>query len=110
MQLDDDFNKQYRQYSQVDNIIKSGYSLLNLQYFFTVGKDEVKCWPIKTNTRAQDAAGQIHTDFVKGFISADVISFNSFQALAQSAITLFKKNIKKENKDYIVQDGDIIEF
>lgn len=90
------------------NIIWSGYKLLNLIHFFTVGTDEVKCWTIKNQMIASEAAGLIHTDFSKYFVSADVISYEDF--LKCGGPERLTKSCKKEGKQYIIKDGDIINF
>merc|ERR1711872_854619 len=82
-------------------IIKSGFSALRLQYFFTAGKDEVKAWTIQKGTKAPGAAGKIHTDFEKGFIMAEVMKFVDFKEAGK---------YKQNGKEYVVEDGDIIFF
>ncbi|MBS3819323.1 YchF family ATPase [bacterium] len=90
--------------------LKSSYELLQVITFFTIGKKEVKAWTIKENTPALKAAGAVHTDMEKGFIKAEVISwedlikFRSFQKAREQAA------VRLEGKDYIVQDGDVIFF
>mgnify|MGYP000249321763 CR=1 FL=1 len=64
--------------SMVPKIIKAGYQALDLVYFFTAGEDEVRCWTIRRNTKAPQAAGVIHTDFEKGFICAEVMKYTDF--------------------------------
>lgn len=89
-------------HSQLNNIITAGYDLLDLCYFFTTGRDEVKCWTIRKESRAQDAAGVIHTDFIKGFIGAEVMGFQEFKELGEDGIDKLSKKARKEGKDYIV--------
>lgn len=80
--------------SQIDNIIHSGYELLEIIHFFTVGKDEVKAWAIRKNDTAVDAAGSIHTDFTKGFISAEVLHSDKLIANPK-LMEKFEKSMKK---------------
>ncbi|EAR95036.2 GTP-binding protein YchF (macronuclear) [Tetrahymena thermophila SB210] len=96
--------------SQLKNIILNGYSLLNMCHFFTVGTDEVRAWTIKKNSTAPKAASVIHTDFEKGFISAEVLSYKEFEGFGSNGVEKLKKSFRKEGKDYIVQDGDIVHF
>lgn len=96
--------------SQLHSIIINGYSLLNMSHFFTVGSDEVRAWTIKKNSTAPKAASVIHTDFEKGFISAEVMAYKDFEALGTNGVEKLKKSFRKEGKDYIVQDGDIVHF
>lgn len=67
--------------SQVSNIIKTGYKLMDLIYFFTAGDDEVKCWSLRRLSKAPQAAGRIHTDFERGFICAETMSYDDFVRL-----------------------------
>lgn len=73
-----------------------------MNHFFTVGSDEVRAWTIKKNSTAPKAASVIHTDFEKGFISAEVMAYKDFEALGPSGVDKLKKNFRKEGKDYIV--------
>nr|QES95434.1 GTP-binding protein [Philasterides dicentrarchi] len=92
---------------KITEIITNGYKLLDLSHYFTVGKDEVRCWTIRKNSTAPQAASVIHTDFEKGFVSAEVIHFDEF---IQHPLEKVQKKFRKEGKEYIVQDGDIIHF
>merc|ERR1712156_502734 len=96
--------------SVLPKIIKSGYSLLQLEYFFTAGKDEVKAWTIQKGTKAPGAAGKIHTDFEKGFIMAEVMKFDDFKENGSEAATKAAGKYRQEGKQYVVHDGDIIFF
>ncbi len=96
--------------SGLDRIIKEGYSLLGLISFLTSGKDEVRAWTIKQGTKAPQAAGKIHTDFEKGFIRAEVVSFNDLMACGSMNGAKEKGLVRLEGKEYVVQDGDIILF
>lgn len=94
----------------LNRIIKSGYSLLELITFFTIGPKEAHAWTVAQNATAPNAAGEIHTDFEKGFIRAETISCNDFieHKGEQSSKTAGKMRL--EGKDYLVQDGDIFHF
>ena len=94
----------------VHNLIQSTYKILNLQTYFTAGKKEVKAWTITKGTKAPKAAGVIHTDFEKGFIRAEVISYSDFNLLESEVMCKESGKMKIQGKDYIVQDGDIIHF
>lgn len=89
--------------SAIDKVIRASYYELGLHSYFTVGKKEAKMWTIKKGTNTKKSAGVIHSDFEKGFIKAEVISYNDY-------IQQKKNNVRIEGKDYIVQDGDIINF
>jgi GTP-binding protein YchF len=92
-------------------IIRAAFSLLGRMSFFTVGEDEVKAWVIPVGTKAPKAAGAIHNDFERGFIKAEVMSFEDFMAHGGSqAHVKSAGRLRLEGKDYIVQDGDIITF
>merc|ERR1719403_147930 len=91
-------------------IIKAGFSILQLQYFFTAGADEVKAWTIQKGTKAPGAAGKIHTDFEKGFIMAEVMKFDDFKENGSEAATKAAGKYRQEGKQYVVHDGDIIFF
>jgi obg-like ATPase 1 len=100
--------------SALPRIVKVGYNVLNLQYFFTAGEDEVRCWTIPAGATAPEAAGAIHTDFERGFIKAEVCSFDDFKSLCGGMKSM--ANIKaagryrQEGRNYIMQDGDIVHF
>ena len=94
----------------VHHLIQSTYRLLNLQTFFTVGKKEVRAWTIIKGTKASQAAGVIHSDFEKGFIRAEVISYNNFIELGSEQACKEAGKLSVEGKDYIVKDGDILFF
>ena len=96
--------------SAMDRVIKQSYELLGLVSFFTVGNDEVKAWTIKKETQAVDAAGMIHTDMQKGFIRAEVVSYEDLMDAGTYHQARKKGNIRLEGKTYEVQDGDIITF
>ena len=93
-----------------DRFIQTAYSALNLISFLTAGKDECRAWTIENHTRAQDAAGKIHTDISRGFIRAEVIAFEDFQKYGDEQKAKAAGRYRLEGKDYIVRDGDIINF
>ena len=84
--------------------------MLNLQTYFTAGKKEVKAWTIKKVTRAPQAAGVIHTDFEKGFIRAETVSYEDFIEYDGWLKSKEAGKMRLEGKDYIVKDGDILNF
>ncbi|MEW6673648.1 MAG: DUF933 domain-containing protein [Thermodesulfobacteriota bacterium] len=96
--------------SAMDRILQQSYELLGLISFFTVGQDEVRAWTITNGTSAVDAAGVIHTDFKKGFIRAEVVSYADLLAAGVYHEARKKGTVRLEGKTYIVQDGDIINF
>ena len=94
----------------LDRVIGAGYDLLGLQTFFTAGKKEVRAWTIAIGDTAPQAAGKIHTDFEKGFIRAEVISFDDFIRFGGEQAAKEAGKWRLEGKDYIVRDGDVIHF
>ena len=94
----------------LSRIIKSGYSLLDLITFFTSGEKETRAWNIKNGTIASKAAGKIHTDFERGFIRAETISYSDYINCNGELEAKNQGKMRSEGKDYIVQDGDIINF
>ncbi|MDO8861329.1 redox-regulated ATPase YchF [Haliea sp. E1-2-M8] len=94
----------------LDRVIRAGYQLLNLQTYFTAGEKEVRAWTVKVGATAPEAAGVIHTDFQKGFIRAEVISYEDFIAYKGEQGAKDAGRWRLEGKDYIVQDGDVIHF
>ena len=96
--------------SGIDRMIKSVYKLLDLLTFITAGEKEVKAWTIQKGTKAPQAAGVIHTDFEKGFIKAEVVSYEDFVKTGSWANAREKGLARLEGKDYVVQDGDIMVF
>lgn len=96
--------------SGLNRIIKEGYKLLGLISYLTAGKPEVRAWTIKKGTKAPQAAGKIHTDFEKGFIRAEVISFDDLMACGSMAAAKEKGLVRLEGKEYVMQDGDIVLF
>lgn len=96
--------------SGLGRIIKTGYSLLGLISYLTAGKPEVRAWTITKGTKAPQAAGKIHTDFEKGFIRAEVVSFDDLMSCGSMANAKEKGLVRLEGKDYVMQDGDIVLF
>ena len=94
----------------LDRLIRSGYELLGLITFFTAGPKEVHAWTITRGTKAPQAAGVIHSDFERGFIRAEVISFDDYLACVGEAGAKEKGLMRLEGKDYIVKDGDVTHF
>lgn len=96
--------------SGLDQLIKASYSLLGLISFLTAGKQECRAWTIKKGTKAPQAAGKIHSDFERGFIKAEVVSYDDLIKYGSMNATKEKGLVRLEGKDYVVQDGDIILF
>lgn len=96
--------------SGLSRIIRTGYNLLGLQSFFTAGPDEVRAWTIRQGCKAPMAAGVIHTDFEKGFIRAEVISYDDYMSYANESACRAAGVLRTEGKDYEVHDGDVIHF
>ena len=91
-------------------LIRGAYSLLNLETYFTAGEKEVRAWTIKKGATAPQAAGVIHTDFEKGFIRAEVISYNDYVSYGSESKVKEAGKMRVEGKEYIVQDGDVMHF
>ena len=96
--------------SGLDRLIQCSYTLLGLISFLTAGSDEVRAWTITRGTKAPQAAGKIHSDFERGFIRAEVIAFEDLKALGSMAAAREKGRIRSEGKEYIMKDGDIVNF
>ena len=96
--------------SGLDRLIKSSYALLGLISFLTAGSDECRAWTIKRGTKAPQAAGKIHTDFERGFIRAEVIAFDDMKEQGTMAAAKAKGLVRSEGKEYIMKDGDIVNF
>ena len=94
----------------LDKLVKASYSLLGLMSFLTAGKQEVRAWTIVKGTKAPQAAGKIHTDFERGFIKAEIVSYDDL--IANTAMIKAKEKglVRLEGKDYVMQDGDIVLF
>ena len=91
-------------------LIRAAYAMLNLQTYFTAGAKEVRAWTVLQGSTAPQAAGVIHTDFEKGFIRAEVISYADYDNYASEAKVKEAGKMRVEGKDYIVQDGDVMHF
>jgi GTP-binding protein YchF len=94
----------------LDRLIHSAYRLLNLQTYFTAGVQEVRAWTIQEGWKAPQAAGVIHTDFEKGFIKAEVISYDDFVKYGSEAAAREAGRLRIEGKEYVVKDGDVMHF
>ena len=97
-------------HSGLDRLIQASYRLLGLISYLTAGKPEVRAWTITAGTKAPQAAGKIHSDFERGFIRAEVISFDDLMANGSMAAAKEKGLVRSEGKDYVMQDGDIVLF
>lgn len=114
-QLDEADRKEYLKElgikeSGLDQLIKKSYKLLGLISFLTAGKQEVRAWTITKGTKAPQAAGKIHSDFEKGFIRAEIVSFDDLMACGSYAAARDKGLVRLEGKDYVMQDGDVTLF
>ena len=98
------------QESGLDRVIRASYDLLGYISFFTVGEDECRAWSIPRETPAQLAAGEIHTDIARGFIRAEVVEYGALVARGSLAACREHAELRLEGKDYIVKDGDVINF
>jgi GTP-binding protein YchF len=96
--------------SAASKFVRSCYSAVGLISFLTVGSDEVRAWPIKKGTIAVDAAGKVHTDIKRGFIRAETMAFEDMKALGSEKAVKAAGKIRLEGKDYVVRDGDLINF
>jgi ribosome-binding ATPase YchF (GTP1/OBG family) len=94
----------------LDRVIRTSYGLLGLVSFLTAGEDECRAWTIRRGTRAQIAAGTIHSDIERGFIRAEVVAFDDLVAAGSLAACRDKGTLRLEGKDYEVRDGDVINF
>jgi len=92
----------------LNRMIRLSYDLLGLQSFFTVGPDEVRAWTVKRGATAPEAAGEIHTDLQKGFIRAEVVTYNDLVTLGGMAEARNKGKLRLEGKEYVVQEGEIV--
>lgn len=96
--------------SAIDQLSHIGYSTLNLMSFLTAGEIEARAWTIQKNTTAQNAAGEIHTDFIRKFIKADVVHWKDFVEQKGWVLCRTKGLVRSEGKEYVMQDGDVVEF
>ena len=96
--------------SGLDKLIKSTYSLLGLETFFTAGTDEVRAWTFKTGMKAPQCAGIIHTDFERGFIKAEIMSYDDLVDCGNEKAVKEAGKMRLEGKEYLMKDGDICYF
>ena len=96
--------------SGLDILIKRSYDLLGLMSFITAGEPEVRAWTIKKGTKAPKAAGKIHSDIERGFIKAEIVSYDDLIREGSMVSEKEKGLVRQEGKDYIMQDGDIVLF
>ena len=96
--------------SGVDELIRSAYRLLGLMSFLTAGEKEVRAWTIPRGTRAPQAAGVIHTDIERGFIRAEVVSYDALMRAGSYAAAREQGLLRLEGKDYVMQEGDVVHF
>lgn len=114
-ELDDEEKKMFLEdlgleESGLEKLIKASYSLLGLISYLTAGEPEVRAWTIRKGTKAPQAAGKIHSDFERGFIRAEVVSYGDLMACGTHAAAKEKGLVRLEGKEYVVQDGDIMLF
>ena len=114
-ELDDEERKEFLDdlglsESGLDKLISASYSLLGLISYLTSGEDETRAWTITEGTKAPQAAGKIHTDFERGFIRAEVVSYDDLVENGSIAAAREKGLVRQEGKEYVVQDGDVIVF
>ena len=91
-------------------VVHAGYQLLDLVTFFTVGPKEARAWTVRRESTAPEAAGVIHTDFEKGFIRAETIAYDDYERLKGEAGAREAGKFRQEGKEYVVQDGDVLNF
>ena len=96
--------------SGLDRLITAGYDLLGLISFLTAGEPEVRAWTITRGTKAPQAAGKIHTDFERGFIRAEVVSFDDLISCGSMTAVKEKGLLRSEGKEYVMNDGDVVLF
>ncbi|MEL0135191.1 MAG: DUF933 domain-containing protein, partial [Aquiluna sp.] len=96
--------------SGLDQLARIGFQTLGLQTYLTAGPKESRAWTIRKGWKAPQAAGVIHTDFEKGFIKAEIVSFEDLDSAGSMAEAKAQGKVRMEGKDYIMQDGDVVEF
>ncbi|MEE0028423.1 MAG: DUF933 domain-containing protein, partial [Atopobiaceae bacterium] len=96
--------------SGLEALAQAAYDLLGLQSYFTAGEMEVKAWTVRKGAKAPEAAGVIHSDFERGFIKAEVASYDDYVTLGGEAGCKAAGKLRMEGKDYVVQDGDVMHF
>ena len=114
-ELDEDEKKMFLEdlglkESGLEKLIRASYRLLGLISYLTTGPDETRAWTIKEGTKAPQAAGKIHTDFERGFIRAEVVSYDNLVKYDGMNGAKEKGLVRSEGKDYVVQDGDVVLF
>jgi ribosome-binding ATPase YchF (GTP1/OBG family) len=98
------------EHSGLETLAQAAYRLLGLQSFFTAGEKEVKAWTVRIGAKAPEAAGVIHSDFERGFIKAETISYEDYVSLGGEQGAREAGRLRMEGKDYVVQDGDVMVF
>ena len=96
--------------SGVDQMIKSAYKLLGLMSFLTAGEKEVRAWTIPVGTKAPKAAGEIHSDIERGFIRAEIVSYDDLVRTVRETAASEKGLMRLEGKEYVMQEGDVVDF
>lgn len=96
--------------SGLEKLVKASYDLLGLMSYLTAGEKEVRAWTIKKGTKAPQAAGKIHTDFEKGFIKAEIVSYDDLVEAGSFLKAKEKGKVRMEGKEYVMQDGDVVLF
>jgi len=96
--------------SGLDQLARIGFNTLGLQTYLTAGPKETRAWTIKKGATAPEAAGVIHTDFQRGFIKAEIVSFDDLIAAGSMADAKAAGKVRMEGKDYVMRDGDVVEF
>ena len=114
-ELEDDEKAEYLESlgmseSGLDKIVRASYDLLGLMSFLTAGEKETRAWTIRKGTKAPQAAGKIHSDFERGFIKAEVINYQDLLDCGSIAAAREKGLVRMGGKDYVMQDGDVVEF
>ena len=114
-ELDDEEKKMFLEdlgltESGLEKLIKASYSLLGLISYITSGEPETRAWTIKKGTKAPQAAGKIHSDFERGFIRAEVVSYETLVELGSLQAAKEKGQVRSEGKEYVVHDGDVVLF
>src|SRR5699024_6990776 len=94
----------------LDSLARAGFHTLGLQTYLTAGPKESRAWTIRKGDTAPKAAGVIHTDFEKGFIKAEIVSFSDLDAAGSMAAAKAAGKVRMEGKDYVMADGDVVEF
>src|SRR5574337_907172 len=94
----------------LNRLIRAAFTLLGLQTYFTAGEKEVRAWTIHIGDTAPKAAGVIHTDFERGFIKAEIVSYDDLIAAGSMTAAKAAGKVRMEGKDYVMADGDVVEF